>query len=142
MQLGLPGNCIERVIRAVEITPLPNAPEIVMGMIDVHGRVVPVINLRRRLGLSAREGSVEDHLILGSAGTRTVALLVDSVSSVRECFQADTVPARDILPYLPYIEGIAKLKDGMLIIHDLAAFLSLDEERELDRALRDRFDKG
>ncbi len=129
---GLPLASVERVVRSVEITPLPKAPEIVLGVINVQGRVVAVVDVRKRFRLPQREPALGDSLVIARTPARAVALLADTVAGVVECAENEAVPAQAIVPGLEYVEGVAKLGDGMVLIHDLARFLSLDEERRLD----------
>jgi purine-binding chemotaxis protein CheW len=126
---------VERVVRAVEITPLPKAPEIVLGVINVQGRVLPVLDIRKRFRLPAREISVDDRFIIARTARRMVALVVDSVAGVHELTEREMVSAKQALPFAQYLEGVAKLEDNLVLIHDLDQFLSLDEERVLDTAL-------
>ena len=132
---GLPLAGVGRVVRIAEITPLPKAPEIVLGVINVQGRVIAVVDVRRRFGLPRREPTLSDSLIIARTPARAVALVADSVAGVVECTVGETVPAQAIVPGMDYVEGIAKLDDGMVLIHDLARFLSLDEGRRLDEAM-------
>lgn len=126
---------VERVVRAVEITPLPKAPEIVLGVINVQGRVVPVVNLRKRFRFPERPIEVADRLIVARTPRRSVVLVVDGVSGVVERPENEVIGSGRILPGLEYLEGVVKLEDGMILIHDLDKFLSLQEERKLDDAL-------
>jgi purine-binding chemotaxis protein CheW len=105
---GLDLSVVERVIRAEEVMPLPKAPEIVMGVINVRGEIVPVINLRRRFGLPERPVTDDDQMILTTTMRRRVALIADSVRKVVNC-----------------MEGI----------HDLETLLSMDELTALDVAM-------
>lgn len=126
---------VERIVRVVEITPLPKAPEIVLGIIDVWGAVIPVFDLRRRFRLPHRETRLTDQLIIARTARRRVALLIDSVLSVED-HPADVIITPDsILPGLDYISGVVRLPEGLVLIHELETFLSLDEEAALDRAL-------
>ncbi len=126
---------VERVIPAVEITPLPKAPEIVLGLINIRGKIIPTLNIRRRFRLPEREVELKDHFIIASTSKRTVALPADSVSGVIQIFEGEITEAMDILPGLEYVEGVVRLKDGLLLIHNLEGFLSLEEETNLDEAL-------
>lgn len=132
---ALPLAAVERILRSVEITPLPKAPPIVLGIVNIGGRIVPVVNLRKRFGLPDKEIELQDQLILGRSGCRTVALVVDETSSVLERPERDVITAQEILSGLEYVQGVAKLEDGMILIHDLNRFLSLEEEAALDAAL-------
>jgi purine-binding chemotaxis protein CheW len=127
---------VERVVRAVEITPLPQAPEIVLGMINVEGRIVPVVNMRNRFGRPERAIELSDQFIIARTSRRAVALVVDSVNEVVACTEAQVVAAEKILPGLEHVEGVLKLPDGMILLHDLDRFLSLDEEQALAEALQ------
>ncbi len=60
---ALPLASVQQVVRMVEVVPLPKAPEIVLGVINLHGKIVPVLNLRKRFGLQDGEASLSDHLL-------------------------------------------------------------------------------
>ena len=132
---GLPMERVERVLRAVEVTPLPGAPEVVMGMIDVQGRVIAAADPRRRLGLPERELQLGDQLVIARCARRTVALRVDAVTGLIDYDQRELVPPRDIVPGIGHVAGVVRTEDGLVLIQDLERFLSLDEERSLDEAL-------
>lgn len=132
---ALPLTSVERSYRAVAVTPLPEAPEKVMGIVNVHGVVHPVIDLRHCFRLPSRPVAPTDHLVIGHTGRRSVGLMVDSVAGVIECTQSDIIAADTVLPGMEYLSGIVRLKDGMILINDLDRFLSLEEEQALDRIL-------
>ncbi|MBI4750544.1 MAG: purine-binding chemotaxis protein CheW [Acidobacteria bacterium] len=125
---------VERVIRAVEITPMPKMPDIVLGVINNQGQLVPVINIRKRFQLPTREIVPSNHFILARTSRRSVALVVDTILNVLECQMEEIVAVDTILPVAEYIQGIAKLHEGMIFIHDLDTFLSLDEEQAIQQA--------
>jgi purine-binding chemotaxis protein CheW len=126
---------VDRALRASKITPLPNSPDIVLGVINVEGRVLPVMNLRARFGLAEREMKLSDVLILARTPRRAVALAADAVEGLFEHTAGEVQSAAAIFPGVPYLQGVAKLEDGLVLIHDLASFLSLNEEMELDAAM-------
>lgn len=128
-------SAVERVVPAAEVTSLPKAPEIVLGVLNVGGRIIPVVNIRRRFRLPERELRVQDQLILAHTGKRPVALVVDSVTGIPEVANEQVTAADRILPGLEQVEGVVRLEDGLMLIHDLGKFLSLDEEQELGAAL-------
>lgn len=135
MRVALPLPCVERVVRAVYLTPLPDAPEIVLGVVNVQGRVIPAVNMRRRFRLPDRETALTDQLVIAHTSQRTVALVADAVSGIFEYAELDIVGAETILPGLEYIDGIVKFNDGLILIHNLDRFLSLEEAESLDRAM-------
>ena len=126
---------VERAIHMIEITPLPSAPEIVIGVVNVHGEVVPVLNNRKRFRLPEREPDLGDQLIIAHTAKRFVALVVDTVNDVASFPAGELVAPETILPQLEHLEGVVKLDDGMIFIQDLDAFLSLEEEQALDAAI-------
>ena len=128
-------SAVQRVIRVVEVTTLPKAPEIVVGIINLQGQVIPVFDIQRRFQLPAREVQLNDQLIIASTMKRTVALLVDSVGDVIEIPEEKIIAAEQILSELEYVEGVVKTEGGMVLIHDLEKFLSRHEEKALDEAL-------
>lgn len=132
---ALPLASVERAVRAVEVTALPNAPPIVLGVIDVEGRVLPVLNIRRRFRLPEREIRPVDQFLIAQTAPRTVALVVDEAKEVIERAQSTVISSTRIVPGLDHIEGVIKLDDGLVLIHDLERFLSLDEARALDVAM-------
>lgn len=125
---------VERIVRIAQITPLPSAPPIVLGVVNIQGRVVPVIDIAARFGLPARDIALTDHLIVARTARRPVALLVESVREVIEGPQAQLTPGA-ALPGTQYVDGVLKLADGLVLIHDLDTFLSPMEERKLAQAL-------
>lgn len=134
-RFALPLAAVEKVILAVDIAPLPKAPDIVMGVIDMHGRIIPVVDIRKRFSLPEHEISLSDQIIISRSATRTVGILVDDVGSVVDLAEDELINADAILPRMEYVEGVATLKDNIVLIHDIDRFLSLEEERTLSDAI-------
>lgn len=126
---------VQSVVHAVEITPLPQAPASVAGLINVRGQIVPVYNMRHRFHLPERDLQLDDHIILANTPRRRVALVVDAVTGVIVCDGNDPVPVEAVLPGTDYVAGVVKRPDGLILIHDLDTFLSPDEEQALEAAL-------
>ena len=126
---------VERVVAMVSISPLPKAPAEVLGLIDHHGSVVPVFDVRRRFGYPSREWRLSDHLLLARTSRRTLALPVDEVLGVVEAAFEDILPPPTPLPGVGYAAGIAELPGGVRLIDDVEALLSMDEEQQLSAAL-------
>lgn len=128
---GLPAGAVTHVIPMVRVTPLRGGPAIVAGVIDVHGAVVPVIDLRSRLGHQPRPARPDDHLVIADAAGRTVALHVDRATALAACGALEPVTGA----HTRHLAGIGRTADGLLVVTDLDAFLTQDEEAALDRAL-------
>lgn len=126
---------VRRSIRVVTVTPLPGAPEIVSGIVNLGGEVLPVIDLRTRFGHPRRDVCLSDHLLIAMAGTRWVALRVDETLGVLDISLTEIVSTDAILPGLPLVDGTIRCEDGLILIHDLRRLLSLDEGTAMDHAL-------
>lgn len=126
---------VERVVPIVEITHLPKAPDIVAGIINVQGRIIPVVNIRKRFQLPMKEMDLTDKLIISQTPKITTAIIVDAVYGVTEYPEQKVITSRKVLPGMEYVDGVVKSDDGMILIHDLDRFLSLDEEEALQKAL-------
>lgn len=126
---------VDRVLRMVEITPLPGAPEVVEGVINLQGGLLPVVNIRRRLGLANRATGPADALVVARTGTRTIAVVAESVLGTAERSVEAVVNIGDVPLNIEHIEGILKASDGLVLIHDLDRFFSPEEELSLDLAL-------
>jgi purine-binding chemotaxis protein CheW len=120
----------------VDITPLPKAPSNVLGIINVKGDIIPVYNPRQRFYLTERDIHLTDQLLIARTSQRTIALLVDSVDAVVEVAEEEIVEAKTITLQSEYIQGVIKLRDGLVLIHDLELFFSTEEERTLTEALQ------
>ena len=125
----------ERALPMVAVTPVPGAPAVVLGVINIGGTVVPVVDLRRRLGLPAREWGVAARLLLVRTPRRLLAIPADEVLGVLEVETAAVTLTPTVLPGLGRVSGIAALEDGLLFLYDVEAFLSEDEHRALGQAL-------
>jgi purine-binding chemotaxis protein CheW len=134
---ALPLTAVERIVRAVEVVALPGAPHLVLGIIDMGGRVLPVISLRRRFSLPDRQVGVTDQFLIANTAARTVALVIDDAAGVIVCEPSAIAGAESIGPGMESFEGVVKLEDGLVLIHDLTKLLSLDEIRALEAALSD-----
>lgn len=131
---------LERVLEihaAVQLTPLPDAPEVVVGLVNRRGRPLPVLDLRRRLGLPSRPVQVEDRLVVLQLPDRDVALLVDAAVDVMELPAAAVDEAALSSTQALRSQGVAVLPDGLLVVLDAGTFLSSHEATALDAALAD-----
>jgi purine-binding chemotaxis protein CheW len=119
----------------VAVTPLPKLPAAALGVINVHGQVIPILDIRHRLGFPPKAYGLETHLLVARTTRRTVALPVDEVLGVREIQAAAVTPPETVLPGINHVAGIVTLSDDLLFIHDLNTFFSLDEEQQVGSAL-------
>ena len=126
---------VRELVRAVTIVPLPSASAIIEGIINVRGAVVPVLDIRTRFRLPITAAAHTDHLILAWANGRLVALRADRALDLARLEASDLEDARAVVPGADYVAGVAKLPDGLVLIHDLSTFLSQSEEAALDETI-------
>ena len=126
---------VERVFPMVAVSPLPKAPAVAIGVVNIRGAVIPVLDVGGRFGLPPRNWGPSAHLLVARTPRRIVALPVDEALGVIEVAEEAITPPAVVLPKTEYVSGIVALPDGLLFIHDLDAFLSLEEEERLDQAL-------
>ena len=117
---------VQEIIRTMEITKVPRAQDFVEGVINLRGKVIPIIDLRRRFGLDSKPHDKHTRIIVIEINNMIVGFVVDSVSEVLR------IPAGTVEPPPPvvagveseYISGVGKLEDRLLILLDLDRLLS------------------
>ena len=132
---AVPLEAVQRVVHAVAITPLPSAPDVILGVVNFQGQIIPVVNVRRRFRLPERDIVLGDRIVIARTSRRSVALVVDAVDGIVDYAPQDIVMPETIVPKLEYIAGVLRLDDGMILVHDLDSFLSLDELESLNKAM-------
>lgn len=132
---GLPLALIERVIRAVEVTPVPKPSPLLLGVIDVAGQVIPAFSVRRAVRMPDRDIDPDDMFIVAHTLCRRVILVVDSVIGIAEYPEQDLTAAGRILPDLEFVEGVVRIADGIILIMDLDLFLSISEDYSQEDAM-------
>jgi purine-binding chemotaxis protein CheW len=135
---ALPSSDVQELVRAARLTPLPRAPDVVEGLLNLRGALLPVLDLRRRFRLPPRPLAPSDHFIVARAGERRVVLRVDRAEGLLalEPGVLDSTPSA--LPGVGYVAGALKLPEGLVLVHDLRTFLSEAEALALDTALAAR----
>ena len=134
-RFALPAEAVVEVVRLVASAPLPGAPAMVEGVVNVRGTLVPALDLRARFGFAPAEADPDDHLIFARAGPRLVALHVDRALDLISVPDEAVEPVESVAPGTRLVAGVARLPDGVLVIQDLERFLSLDEGARVDAAL-------
>jgi len=126
---------VQRIVRAVEVTPMPGAPETVLGVINVEGQVIPVVDSRRRLGLPTREIELSDLFIIVQENDLTFALVADEVKPVMEIPEAQVASSERMLAGEGMVQSVAKVEDGMIVVLSLDRALSSEDHRTVSEAL-------
>ena len=122
---------VREIIRIQEITKVPRTPEFVEGVINLRGKVIPVIDLRKRFGFRQAEATKDTRIVVVDIGGNDIGVIVDAVTEVLR-FSADAVePPTGIITTSDsdYLLGIAKLENRLIILLDLQrALANLDQQ--------------
>jgi purine-binding chemotaxis protein CheW len=124
---------VQEVLRVSEIAPVPGAPDYVLGIINLRGNVVTVIDTRKRFGLPEHELSDDTRIVIIEAENQVVGILVDSVAEVVDLLpdSIETAPNVGNDESSKYIQGVSSLENDLLILIDVFKLLSDDEWSEV-----------
>ena len=127
---------VQEVLRVAEITPVPGAPDYVLGIINLRGNVVTVIDARKRMGLPPPMRDESSSIAIIEVHHQVVGILVDSVAEVVDLrpSEIDSAPNVGNEEASRYIQGVASRDGELLILLDLNKFLSTAEWAELGAA--------
>ncbi len=124
---------VREIIRMQTITRVPGAPSFVEGVINLRGRVVPVVDLRKRLNLKVGEQTMESRIVVIDIGGRDVGVIVDGVTEVLRIPLSAVEPPSTMITNVDsdYLKGIAKLETKLIILLDLNKVLSAAEMQRI-----------
>ena len=132
---GLPAAQVEQVVPAVPPARLPRTPSIIEGVVNLHGAIVPLLDIRARFRLQPKPVGVGDLMIVAKAVGRRVAIRADRVIGLVELRNGDIHAAKAVFPTENHILDIATLPGGVVLLHDLDHFLTRAESEMLDGAM-------
>lgn len=126
---------VQEINRMMEITKVPNAPKFVEGIINLRGRVIPVVDLRIRLDMEKKEQDKDTRIIVVELDGTTVGFIVDEVSEVLRIPKNITEPPPSMVAGIDsdYITAVGKLEDRLLILLDLEKVLTDKEKAQLQK---------
>lgn len=124
---------VQEVLREIEVAPVPGAPHYVLGIINLRGNVVSVIDARTRFGLPSKESDEMTRIIVIEVQQQIIGILVDSVAEVVDINrdEIDTAPNVGNAESAKYIDGVVSRGDMLLILVDLNKLLSESEWGEM-----------
>lgn len=129
---------VREIIRMQDITYVPDAPEFVEGVINLRGRVIPVVDLRKRFGLPVTEQTADSRIVVVHIAGEDIGVVVDVVAEVLRVSEQSIEAASTLVTTEDsyYMDGIAKLGERLLILLDLDKVLGtadMDALRELEQ---------
>ncbi len=134
-EFGINILAVQEIIKIIDITKVPNASEYIEGVINLRGRIIPIVHLRKRLRMPVIEMDKNSRIIVVEISGKTVGFIVDEVQEVLRISTDITEKPPELASGVDsdYIVAVAKLDDRLLILLDLEKTLANDELEELDR---------
>ncbi|HOT76945.1 MAG TPA: chemotaxis protein CheW [Candidatus Wallbacteria bacterium] len=128
---------VQEIIRMQEITKVPQMPDFIEGIINLRGNVIPIIDLRKRFGLSCAEKTIDSRIVVVSVRERIVGIIVDGVSEVLRLSEEQIEPPPPAVSTAgrEYIKGVGKLEKRLLILLDIDKILSSEEQNVIESAI-------
>ncbi len=138
---------VREIIRMVEITSIPNSPSFVEGVVNIRGKVIPIIDIKKRFNLTSEINEDDTRIVIVEIADMTMGIIVDAVSEVLRLPASAVEPAPSMVSAIDeeYIKGVGKLEDRLLILLDLDRLLKKDElhmMRDQDTAASQKTDKN
>ena len=133
---GLPIAAVREIVRVPEITSVPNAPDFIEGVINLRGRIIPVVDLRKRFGEPVGEPNKKNRIVVVEVENRALGLMVNSASEVLKIPPSEIEAPHSVFQEgdLNYITGVGKLHGRLVILLDLAKVLQRGEQKRLEEA--------
>jgi purine-binding chemotaxis protein CheW len=130
---GVDIGAVREIIRIMDITRVPKTPEFVEGIINLRGKVIPVVDLRRRFSLPVSEENKENRIVVVDIGGQDIGVVVDAVTEVLRISSDSVEPPSAVITTADsaFLLGIAKLENRLIILLDLERVLSEQERAEL-----------
>lgn len=112
---------VQEIIKMVSFTKIPNLPDFIEGVINLRGKIIPVIDLRKRFNLPPKEYAEENRIVVIEVNSTTVGMIVDAVSEVLRLAHSTVEPTPAIISSIDteYLKGVGKLEDRLLILLDI-----------------------
>jgi purine-binding chemotaxis protein CheW len=135
---GLPIATVREIVRVPEITSVPNVPDYVEGVINLRGRIIPVIDLRKRFGQKMLEPDKRNRIVVVEVENRSIGLLVHSASEVLKVPPSEVESPQNVFQEgeLSCVSGVAKLNGRLVILLNLSRLLQAGELRAVQEAAR------
>jgi len=132
-EFGIDIRHVREVIRVPDVTPMPRTPQFIEGIINLRGRILPVLDLKKRFGLPAADETPLTRVMIVEWKGQTIGFLVDIVSEVLRVPASNVVRPPDMILTIAgqYLEGIVDVKDRLLILLDMERILDQEEIRNL-----------
>jgi purine-binding chemotaxis protein CheW len=137
-EYGVPILSVHEIIRYETVTRVPQSMDFIDGVLNLRGRVIPVVNLRMKFGLPQREVDNSTRIMVVDVNSRVVGMVVDEVCEVQDINADEISPAPPLGAKIntEYITGMGKIEDRLMILLNLNKIFTLDEGEQVEEAAR------
>jgi len=133
---GVQIGSVREIVRVPEITAVPNAPDLIEGVINLRGKIIPVMDLRKRFGSGSMQADKKNRILVVELENRLLGLIVSSASEVLKIPPSEIEPPGAVFAEgeSSYVTGVGKLKGRLVILLDIARLLRQPEYKKLEEA--------
>lgn len=134
---GVPIGLVREIVRVPEITAVPDAPGHIEGVINLRGKIISIVDLRKRFGETQIETNRKNRILIAEIDNKMVGLIVDAASEVIRVPQSEIEAPPEVFgeSEIKYVTGVGKVNGGLVILIDLTKILQKGELRRLDLAV-------
>jgi purine-binding chemotaxis protein CheW len=125
---------VQEINKMIDITRIPNSPPFVEGVINLRGKIIPIVDLRKRLGFEDKASDKSTRIIVVELDGVVLGFIVDSVSEVLRISDSTVEPPPSLVNGIEseYIQGVGKLENRLLILLDLRKIFNASDRRDLE----------
>lgn len=131
---GLPISIVREIVRVPEVTSVPNAPDYIEGVINLRGRIIPIVDLRKRFGQKSVEANKKNRIVVVEIGPRAFGLIVNSASEVLRIPPSEIEEPNNVFQEgeLDFVTGVGKLRGRLVILLDVSKILKRGELNQIE----------
>jgi purine-binding chemotaxis protein CheW len=128
---------VREIVRVPEITTVPSAPDLIEGVINLRGKIIPVMDLRKRFGAAPAQPDKKNRILVVEMDNKLIGLIVSSASEVLKIPPSEIEAPGSVFADSEsnYVTGVGKLKGRLIILLDIARLLHQPEYRKLEEAV-------
>jgi len=131
---GIPLPSIIKILPSVEITPIPLSSDYILGVVNVHGDVIPALNIRKLLGLNQKAVSLFDYFVITEIYSKKIIFIVDSVQTITEYFTKELTSVDKFFSIkMDHVEGILKKNENLIFLLNIEKIISENDIQSLEK---------
>lgn len=133
---ALPLYLIERVIQSTAITDIPNAPNVIRGLLNYKGNIIPLLDISEKFKIKFKNISISNHFIIIQTDTKKIALFVHDIDNVIKINESDYMIDKSLFNNIEFVESAIRTDKGMILVPHIKKILTWDEEENLKNLLK------